>query len=276
MIRISANICHTTLPSSDGDKEGTKHDHVLATVLDKVVQDLTGEEGTGIWSNMEAVRLHIAAPTMTTAHYLRLASAYRGQREAVHRMVSGGFPSENLYLEGQARTDFLEHLRRAVYTACLASYIQGISVIEAAEQENKWCIDYLAVWQIWRAGCIIQSDYISDEILKPAFDAWAARKRKPLEGGEGETINLLLEQRVLDDLKKGYPSLKRVVTRSVEGDHVVPAMSATLEYIKYSSSVGELDARVWPLSDHNVANRVYRPPNVVLRSSAGLLRGTYV
>ena len=229
------------IPDADGKTNGnsTKHDHVLSTVLDKVVQDLTGEEGTGIWSNMEAVRLHIASPTMTTAHYLRLASAYRGQRETVNKMFDGGYPPQKIDLQGKERDDFLEHLRQAVYTACLASYVQGLSVIEAAEQENKWCIDYLAVWQIWRAGCIIQSDYISDEILKPAFDAWAERKGKPLEGGEGETLNLLLEQRVIDDLRKGYASLKKVVARGVENDFVVPSMSATLEYVKYISNIGK-------------------------------------
>lgn len=190
---------------------------------------------------MEAVRLHVAAPTMTTAHYLRLASAYRGQRENVHKLIDGGFQPQPLEISGKERDAFLEHLRMAVYTSCLASYIQGMNVIEAAEQENKWCIDYQAVWQIWRAGCIIQSDYISEEILKPAFDAWSARNGKPMERGDGETINLLLEKKPLDGLRTGYSSLKKVLARCTEHDFVVPAMSATLEYIKYSTSTGELE-----------------------------------
>lgn len=201
------------------------------------MQDLTGEEGTGVWSNMEAVRLHVAAPTMTVAHYLRLASAYRGQREHVNSLFGGGFPPQKLNLPTEQRKGFLEHLRKAVYVSCLAAYVQGLAVIDAANEENKWCIDYLAVWQIWRAGCIIQADYISDEILKPVFDAWAARKGKRHPKGQGESINLLLEQRVVDDLKKGYPSLKNVVAKAVEADHVVPAMSATSEWIRYVSGV---------------------------------------
>ena len=263
------------IPDAEGNtnKKGTKHDHVLSTVLDKVVQDLTGEEGTGIWANMEAVRLHIAAPTLTTAHYLRLASAYRGQRETVNKIFGGAHHPQIIELQGKDRDDFLEHLRKAVYTACLASYMQGLSVIEAAEQENKWCIDYLAVWQIWRAGCIIQSDYISDEILKPAFDAWAARKGKPLDGGEGETLNLLLEQKVVDDLKKGYPSLKKIVARGVEDDFVVPSMSATLEYIKYISSIGK--SLVGTMMSNSRLHRC-RPANFVLRGTTGLFRCTYV
>jgi len=38
---------------------------------------------------------------------------------------------------------FIELLRLAVYTACLASFIQGISIISAANRENKWSIGKL-------------------------------------------------------------------------------------------------------------------------------------
>ena len=60
------NVCRRT----------AKGTHVLATVLDKVVQDITGEEGTGVWSNIEAIRLHEAAPTLSTAHAFLWASAF--------------------------------------------------------------------------------------------------------------------------------------------------------------------------------------------------------
>ena len=36
--------------------------HVLSFVEDKVVQDVDGSEGTGTWSQNEAVRLHVPAP----------------------------------------------------------------------------------------------------------------------------------------------------------------------------------------------------------------------
>ncbi|KAI2475261.1 6-phosphogluconate dehydrogenase decarboxylating [Pyrenophora tritici-repentis] len=79
-----------------------------------------------------------------------------------------------------------------------------MNVIAKADQEHKWEIDYSQVWQIWRAGCIIQADYISDEILAP-------------------------------DVKNCFPALRRVVAKAVETDQVVPAISATLEYFKVAS-----------------------------------------
>ena len=46
--------------------------HVLSYVDDKVVQDVDGSEGTGIWSQNEAVRLHVPAPVSTI--YFRVSS----------------------------------------------------------------------------------------------------------------------------------------------------------------------------------------------------------
>lgn len=53
---------------------------------------------------------------------------------------------------------FLENLRRAVYTAFLAAFVQGINVIDLADKENKWSINFAEVIQIWRNGCIIRCD----------------------------------------------------------------------------------------------------------------------
>lgn len=145
MIKIGADICRAT----------DHKEHVLDSVQDKVVQDMTGEEGTGVWSNMESVRLHIPAPTLSTAHFLRIASAFRGQRQKVAKEFGGEYKPQKIEVDDKKA--FVELLRRAVYTACLASYVQGISIIEEADKENKWCIDYAAVWQIWRGGCIIQA-----------------------------------------------------------------------------------------------------------------------
>ena len=191
------------------------------------MQDLTGEEGTGTWSNEEAVRLHVVAPTLTTAHYFRLASAYEGQRQHVHSAMSGAFKPQKLDVSDKKA--FVEQLRMAVYIACLASYVQGVNVIEAANEENKWGINYDAVWRIWRAGCIIQADYISDEILKPVF----------LNRDNKKGINLLYQRNIAEAFQKGYPQLKKVLAVATEGDYVVPSLSATLEYIKYQSNIGK-------------------------------------
>jgi 6-phosphogluconate dehydrogenase len=193
--------------------------------LDKVVQDITGEEGTGIWSNTEAIELHIPAFTLNIAHAFRLASAYRGDRETANKILEGGFPPAKLNITDQAH--FIEDLRKATYLACLASFIQGMNVIAAADQKHDWNIDYSQVWQIWRAGCIIQADYISDEILAPIL----------LHSPSMTDLNLNHSACVAKDIKNCFPALRRVVAKSVETDQVTPAISATLDYFKVVSGV---------------------------------------
>jgi 6-phosphogluconate dehydrogenase len=216
LVKIGADICRTKDPKTG--------ERVLDTVEDKVVQDITGEEGTGIWSNEEAIEEHIPAPTLSAAHYFRLASADRAQRARAQKTFNGGFAAQKL--EVQDKTAFLEDLRVATYTACLASYVQGINVIDRKNKEMHWSINFSEVLQIWRAGCIIQADYIAS-LLEPIFAEFRTK----------DTMNLLFQEKIASDLKKGQPALKRVVVQAVLGDHVVPAMSASLEYIKYQTGL---------------------------------------
>lgn len=184
---------------------------------------MTGEEGTGVWSNTEAIDMHVPAFTLNVSHAFRLASAFRGDREKASKAVDGGFPPAELNISDKKA--FIEDLRQATYAACLASYIQGMNVIATADRAHNWEIDYSQVWQIWRAGCIIQADYISDEMLAPVL------KSNP----SPEALNLNFSTRVAKDVKKFFPALRRVVAKSVETDQVVPAISATLEYFKVAS-----------------------------------------
>jgi 6-phosphogluconate dehydrogenase len=213
LISIGADICKAR------DKSGQQ---VLSMVEDKVVQDITGEEGTGIWSNEEAIHQHISAPTLNIAHDLRLASAFRGDRIRAKKAMHATFPPQKLGLPSDQKDKFLEDLKQATYLACLASYIQGINVIEQANRGNKWNINYKDVLQIWRAGCIIQADHIA-ELLEPIFARYQ----------EKDSMNLLFEPSVANEVKDGMICLRTIVALAVASDHIVPAISASLEYFKY-------------------------------------------
>jgi 6-phosphogluconate dehydrogenase len=191
-----------------------------------VVQDVTGEEGTGIWSNTEAIERHIPAPTLNVAHAFRLASAYLGDRECAEKTMGDGLPPQKTELSKIEKAQFLESLRKSVYAACLVSFIQGLNVIDAANKEHKWEIDYAAVVQIWKAGCIIEADYIPSEILAPVLTD---------KNRSADNINLLFSQRAMQDVKKCFLSLRKVVAKCVETDQVVPAPSASLEYFKIAT-----------------------------------------
>lgn len=137
--------------------------------------------------------------------------------------MSGSFPPQKIELDKFEKAQFLESLRKSVYAACLASFIQGLNVIDAANKEHKWDIDYAAVVQIWKAGCITEADYILFEILAPVL----TNKNR-----SADNINLLFNQKAMQDVKKCFLSLRKVVAKCVETDQVVPALSASLEYFK--------------------------------------------
>ena len=128
----------------------------------------------------------------------------------------GTIDKQEIKLEKQET--FMEDLRLATYTACLAAYLQGILLLEKANCVHHWSIPFAKVIQIWRAGCIVQSDYIAD-LLEPLL--------------ETKKENILCEKKVIDQLQKGFQALKKLVLKATETDLNVPALSATLERIKY-------------------------------------------
>ena len=251
----------TSKISNMKDPDG-KNEYVLNTVMDKVVQDICGEEGTGVWSNEEAVTQHIPAPTLTTSHFLRLASAHRGQRARAKECFGGNWPAQKIDLENRA--ELLEDLRMAVYISCLAAFAQGLNIIEAANRQNKWCIDYAEVLQIWRAGCIIRADGI-EELIRPVMEG--QRERRDNAGW----MNLLFHDQVVKELKSGMPALKRVVLKAIEGDHVVPALSSTLDYLKYSTSLGKHAPSITPTIRASRLLKRYRSSDPNDRGAARLL-----
>ena len=212
-----SKICRTIDPKTG--------ERVLHTVEDKVVQDVSGEAGTGVWSNEEAIAQHIPAPTLTVAHCLRLASSDLAQRRKVNEIFSGIIPPQKL--EGVERKDFLEILRLAIYAACLASYVQGMIIIERADQEKHFKINYNDVLRIWSGGCIIQADYLTENLFHLIYKDYASK----------ESLNPLYEPAVADEFEKGLPSLKKVCLKAMESDHNIPALSASLEWLKIMTSV---------------------------------------
>jgi len=214
LVGIGVDICRTK------DDQGQ---YVLATVKDKVVQDVDESEGTGTWSCEEGVRLHVPFPTIATAHLFRLASADQARRIAIQKSFGGGVKPGNIKLD-KSKDEFIKDLKMATYAGFLMAFAQGLHIIKKADAEHEWKIDYVNIMQLWRGGCIIQSDYITD-LLQRVY-----------ERDDHDDDDLLSNKEIGDELGKCYPSLKSVVLKSIEADAFVPSLSASLEYYKYSSS----------------------------------------
>ena len=175
-----------------------------------------------MWSSEEAIRLHVPAPTLSDAHNIRIASAFRKDRKQVKETFGGHFPIDKWERSAEEKKAFLEDLRKAVYASFLTAFVQGINIIDQADQENRWSIDFAEVIQIWRNGCIIRADYIAD-LLEDIFQEPGVQDR-----------DLLHHEKIAIELKSNFSALKRVVAMGVETSAIIPSMSATLEYLKYS------------------------------------------
>ena len=221
LLQISSEICHVKrTPQGDYQGEGASRDdgYVLDDVLDKVVQDDDNTEGTPFWSIMDAAARHISAPTLAAAHFLRVASGNREERVRVAKKlhVASPKPIERI----QDRKAFIEHLRRAVYCSFLSSFCQGLELIARASIDEGWEVDLGKCLQIWRGGCIIQSEAIAD-LLQPALTS------------NVKLTNIKFIDEVARELHNNFDSLKEVVIEGTLSDQYIPAMSATLEYLKY-------------------------------------------
>lgn len=94
-------------------------------------------------------------------------------------------------------------------------------IIEAANAEHEWKLNYGDVMQLWRGGCIIQSDDMLDEVYKSS---------------NVDRINLLAHPIIAKALASTMGSHGELTIDSLRMDSYVPAMTASLEYLKYSIS----------------------------------------
>jgi 6-phosphogluconate dehydrogenase len=167
---------------------------------------------------VQAVESHVPAPSLTAAHYMRIASSQIEQRIAVNSSIGTSAPRKLTATESE-RSEILRHLGHAAYLTTLMCFVQGLDILERENQKEQWGINIPRVLEIWKAGCIIKSDAIS-EILQTSY-------------AEGTHVHLLCKTQVAEEVKRCQPSLKKIVLRGIEADAHVPCLSATLEYLKY-------------------------------------------
>lgn len=224
LIEIASHICRTRDP-----QDRTRY--ILSDIRDTVVQDVCEEEGTGTWTVMEAARLHVTTPVLAVSHMVRVASAYAKRREAAAKAFEDAGLDSGPQLcgptartvEGKAKA--ARELRNATYAGFLCCFIQGMHLIAAADAEQAWNLNYSDVLQLWRGGCIIQSDAIVD-MLDDIY-----------RSGSVDIHNLLAHPTIARELSATMPPLRELVaTNSLKIDAYMPALSASLEYLKFSIS----------------------------------------
>ncbi|WP_395516066.1 NADP-dependent phosphogluconate dehydrogenase [Pseudorhizobium flavum] len=179
-------------------------------MVDMIV-DRAGQKGTGKWSVIEAQNMGVAATAIEAAVAGRILSSQKSERERAETILD--LPS--LSEAPRDRDAFLADLENALLAAKIGAYAQGFAVMSAASAEFKWNLPMPTIARIWRAGCIIRSQFL-DEIT-------SAFTKDP-------DVNLIVTPAFADMVKETDGALRRVVAYAVLSGLPVPALSSALAY----------------------------------------------
>lgn len=117
-------ITHKILREKDPDTGDDLIDHIL---------DEAGQKGTGMWTAIEGLEMHMAIPTMAEAVFARNLSAVKDERI----VAAQAFTERPSFVVEDVKA-MLEDLEQAVYASKIISYAQGFQLLGKASREHGW------------------------------------------------------------------------------------------------------------------------------------------
>ncbi|MDL2400595.1 NADP-dependent phosphogluconate dehydrogenase [Rhizobium mayense] len=187
-------------------------DPATGSAMPDVILDKAGQKGTGKWSAIEAQNMGIPATAIEAAVAARSLSAIKGQREAAEKIF--GTPDYKFPIG--FGPELLKDLELALFAAKIGAYAQGFAVMAEASKEFNWSLPMPVIAKIWRAGCIIRSQFL-DEIT-------SAFTKTP------DAANLIVTPAFAEMVKESIPSLRRIVSAATASGLPVPALASALTY----------------------------------------------
>ena len=189
-------------------------DEAGGQVLDKIV-DAAGQKGTGRWTSIESMKQGVDISMITAACNARVMSNAPGRAKAQDVIAKSA-------LTAQSGPDFVEAVRQSLYAAKIVAYAQGFSLYKSASETYDWHLDYGAIASIFRAGCIIQAEFLTK--ITEAYD------KNP------ELDNLLFDDFFLAKINANQGALRQIIGLAIANGLPIPAFSASLQYLDAYSS----------------------------------------
>jgi 6-phosphogluconate dehydrogenase len=178
-----------------------------------MILDRAGQKGTGKWAAIEAQTLGVSATAIEAAVSARILSSLKDERLAAEKAYDIAGLAK---FAGDDRQATFRDLELALFAGKIAAYAQGFAVMDAASKQFDWRLPMPTVAKIWRAGCIIRSQFLGT--LAEAFEQ------------AGTLPNLLMAPAFVEMMKEAQPSLRRIVARAAEAGLPMPALSSALAY----------------------------------------------
>ena len=183
-----------------------------------IILDSAGQKGTGKWASQSALDLAVPTPTIAEAVFARCISSLKDERVIASDILKG----PQTKFKGDIN-EFIESVRRALYTSKICSYAQGFSLMKAAAEEYNWDLQYGEIAKIFRGGCIIRAQFLNKISEAYVIDA--------------NIKNLMLDSYFKDILSKYQKDWRYVVSTAVNlGVPVSGFSSALMYYDSYRSA----------------------------------------
>jgi len=183
--------------------------------LVELIVDAAGQKGTGLWTVQSALEMGIPVPTIYAALNARVLSSMRNQRIAAEPILHGPGGATALQLGSPA--DAMAPLMDACVLACIASYAQGMALMQEASKLHSYNLDMSAIGQIWKGGCIIRA-----RLLQRIQNAYTAN---------ADLANLLVDPWFAEQVNRRLSGLRQVVADAALAGIPVPCLSSSLDYI---------------------------------------------
>ena len=191
----------------------TKDPETGADLVEAIV-DAAGQKGTGLWTVVSALEMGVPVPTIYAALNARVLSSLRPERLAAGALLPP--PPAHSFSLGEP-ADGMAPLRDACIAACIVSYGQGMALLQEASKLHDYNLNFSAIGQIWKGGCIIRA-----RLLQRIQNAYSTNPT---------LANLVLDPWFAEQINRRLPGLRQVVAGAALAGIPVPCLSSTLDYI---------------------------------------------
>jgi len=182
--------------------------------LVELIVDAAGQKGTGLWTVVSALQMGVAVPTIYAALNARVLSSMRQERLAAAAVLKA--PESHPIDLGKA-ADAMAPLFDACVLSAIASYAQGMALLQEASILHNYNLDMSAIGQIWKGGCIIRA-----RLLQRIQDAYT---------NNSQLTNLMLDPWFAEQINRRLPGLRQVVAGAALAGIPLPCLSSSLDYI---------------------------------------------
>ncbi|MFM7634058.1 MAG: NADP-dependent phosphogluconate dehydrogenase [Cyanobacteriota bacterium] len=201
LVEITEICLRTTDPDTGGE------------LVEQIV-DAAGQKGTGLWTVVSALEMGVSVPTIYAALNARVLSSMRHERLAAESLLPG---PEGYAIPLGEPADGMAPLFDACVLACVASYAQGMALLQEASRLHDYQLDLSAIGQIWKGGCIIRA-----RLLQRIQNAYTANP---------DLANLLVDPWFAEQVNRRLPGLRQVVAGAALAGIPLPCLSSSLDYI---------------------------------------------